>query len=372
MGPCAGLGGADRRACAIAHAFVWIASRQWRAAQIGRAACKPAALLASSVDLRATRCQRRTASISGPTPPMPGKVISIANMKGGVGKTTITVGLAHAFAGENAAAKAMRILVIDLDAQANASFWFCGDQKLTELIESGRTMDAFLEDAVVLNQKRSLSDYAHVLARASARGDLAVIPCSPELRLIEREMTYFLSERRASLKEVENVVAELLVSELGALKEKYDLIIFDTAPGISALTEAALRASDVVIVPTVPDFISNLGLEAFCRSVWWANHSGSELQRTPWVAANMVKDTKHHAAMLAEMRAESQAEDAGFKMFRIEIPCSEEIEEAGARVREAEGAAAAAFDPGASLLFAAFAKEIADIINVPAPLTEPR
>lgn len=301
---------------------------------------------------------------------MPGKVISIANMKGGVGKTTITVGLAHAFAQENAAGKALRILVIDLDAQANASFWFCGDQKLTELIESGRTMDAFLEDAVVLNQPRTLADYAHILTRAGAPpGDLCVIPCSPELRLIEREMTYFLSERRASLKEVENVVADLLVTELAALKEKYDLIIFDTAPGISALTEAALRASDIVIVPTVPDFISNLGLEAFCRSVWWANHSGSELQRTPWVVANMVKETKHHAAMLAEMRAESAAEDAGFKMFRIEIPCSEEIEEAGARVREAEGVCAAAFDPGASLIFAGFAKEIADLIGVPAPLS---
>jgi len=293
---------------------------------------------------------------------MPGKVISIANMKGGVGKTTITVGLAHAFAQSNPAAPP-RILIVDLDAQANASFWFCGDQKLTELIESGRTMDAFLEDTVVLNQKRSLSDYVYALPRTDpARGAMSVIPCSPELRLIEREMTYFLSERRASLKEVENVVSELLLAELELLRTKHDLIIFDTAPGISALTEAALRASDVVIVPTVPDFISNLGLEAFCRSVWWANHNGSEQQRTPWVVANMVKETKHHAAMLAEMRAESQAEDAGFTMFRIEIPCSEEIEEAGARVREADAPLVSAFDPSASLIFSSLAKEITDIM----------
>lgn len=289
---------------------------------------------------------------------MTAKIFSIANMKGGVGKTTVAVALARMFArGANDGAY-RRVLLIDLDAQANASFWICGDAKLTELIESGKTIDAFLEDSVVLNQARELKDYVHTTEHAGER--ISIIPSSPELRLIEREMIYFLSDKRKSMREVERIVGELFMAELEKLRQSYDAIVFDSAPGISALTEAALRASDIVIVPTVPDFISNLGLEAFCKSVWWANRDGNEMQQTPWVLANMVKRTAHHEAMLREMRAEAAAADAGFKMFSVEIPDLESIEEAAAMVN---GAAAAAFTPEAAHLFQILASEAVEVAN---------
>ncbi|MBL8549069.1 MAG: AAA family ATPase [Hyphomonadaceae bacterium] len=300
---------------------------------------------------------------------MTAKVVSVANMKGGVGKTTVAVALAHELAKGVGAKPGERVLLIDLDAQANASFWLSGDEALSELIERGKTVDGFLEDTIIFGKTPQLKDYVHqttILSGADMK--IFVIPSSPGLRIVEREMISFLSRRTRSLLEVERVVSELLVDQLEKLKADFDVIIFDSAPGISALTEAALRASDLVVVPTVPDFISNLGLEAFCKSVWWSNKDSPE-ERTPFVLANMVKTTEHHKSMLAEMREEAGAEDGAFKMFALEIPDMPWIEEATASVN---GAGARAFAADASGLFAKLAAEVVEAMNAPAPPRRPR
>jgi cellulose biosynthesis protein BcsQ len=292
---------------------------------------------------------------------MTAKVISVANMKGGVGKTTIAVALTHEFAKGLGGASGARVLLVDLDAQANASFWICGDATLTELIEKGKTVDAFLEDSIVFSHERTLKDYVHEASFSSdAALKLSVIPSSPGLRIVEREMISFLSRRTRSLLEVERVVSQLLLDQLDALKSEFDVIIFDSAPGISALTEAALRSSDIVVVPTVPDFISNLGLEAFCKTAWLANHEGGPQQKTPWVVANMVRGSAHHQTMLHEMREEAKAADGAFRMFSIEIPDMPWIEEATARVN---GSGARAFAADASGLFSKLASEVVEATN---------
>lgn len=273
---------------------------------------------------------------------MAGKVFSIANMKGGVGKTTVTVGLAMTCAAAALGGGKAKVLVIDLDAQANASFWLCGDDLLAELIETGRTIEAYLEDVFIYGQKRRLAEF--VRPSDGSGPIVAAIASSPELRLVEREIFHFLSDQRKSFKEVERHITEVLSREIEALRQQFDYILFDTAPGISPVTEAALRASDLVIVPTIPDFISNLGLEAFCRSVWWTDRGGAS-QRPPWVLANMVRDSAHHRAMLEEMRSEAAAEDGGFKMFGVEIPNLPAIEEAGGLVGSPGQAGSRSFDP---------------------------
>jgi chromosome partitioning protein len=77
---------------------------------------------------------------------MAGKLIAIANMKGGVGKTTTVVSLAEALAADNPSAS---ILVVDLDPQAGASVCLAGDDLLGKIIMDGRTVDAFLEDRLI-------------------------------------------------------------------------------------------------------------------------------------------------------------------------------------------------------------------------------
>lgn len=262
---------------------------------------------------------------------MSAKVIAVANMKGGVGKTTVVVSLAETLANISRGDVFGRVLVIDLDAQANASFSLAGDSVLLELIQGGRTIDAYLEDRIVFDQDRSLSDVVcrnvgALPTRGHSGGSVSLIASSPELRIVEREIVVFLSRRGRDMRQIEQDVALSLTSELAALKSQFDYIIFDCAPGISSLTEAALRASDLVIVPTVPDFISNLGLEAFCKTVQLADPSNGVQARPPWVLANRVRRTPSQIQILEEMRAESAAEDAGFMMFRTELPDRLEME----------------------------------------------
>jgi cellulose biosynthesis protein BcsQ len=220
---------------------------------------------------------------------MAAKILSVANMKGGVGKTTVSVALAQAFAGGSKTRPKLRTLVIDLDAQANASFWLCGQADLTAQIEQNKTIDAFLEDEIVFAKSVSLSNN---IRPAKALSDkLFVVPSSPHLRIIERELIVFLSRRHRNLLEVERVVSDLLEQQLETLQHDYDVILFDTAPGISALTEAALRLSHIVMVPTVPDYVSNLGLLSFCRAVNW---SSNDRARRPndWLGWSPIKSNR--------------------------------------------------------------------------------
>ena len=257
---------------------------------------------------------------------MAAKVITVSNMKGGVGKTTISVALAQAIASGLGKHGPSKVLVVDLDAQANASFWLCGHAGLTALIEKGKAIDSFLEDAIVFGRSVALQEIAHPAKALSDR--LFIVPSSPHLRIVERELIVFLSRRHRNLLEVERVASDLLEQQLEQLRSMYDFIIFDTAPGISALTEAALRQSHMVIVPTVPDYVSNLGLLSFCRSVSWsAKDSTDATKRLPWVVVNKVRNTAHHQRMLRQMRAEAAGADREFNMFKTEVPNSSQIDE---------------------------------------------
>ena len=257
---------------------------------------------------------------------MTAKIISVANMKGGVGKTTVGVALAQALATGGGGRDPAKVLVVDLDAQANASFWLCGQAGLTADIEQNKTIEAFLEDAIVFGKSASLSEKIRPAKALAER--LFVAPSSPHLRIVERELIVFLSRRHRNLMEVERVVSDLLEQQLQHLRATYDVIIFDTAPGISALTEAALRSSNVVMVPTVPDYVSNLGLFSFCRTVSWSsNDRSTATKRLPWVIVNKVKQTGHHQGMLKEMRAAATGADREFNMFQTEIPYSPAIDE---------------------------------------------
>jgi cellulose biosynthesis protein BcsQ len=189
-------------------------------------------------------------------------------MKGGVGKSSTVVCLADTLAARGKGP----VLVVDVDTQASSSYSLAGDDCLTGLIKDGLTIDRFLERRLIKGEALPL---AHFVRRqvsnttVSGKGalDIALVASSTNLRLSERDILHKLTQQNLSLTGIEELLTATLTAELAGLGEEFKYILFDCAPGISPLTTAAISCANLVVVPTIPDFISVLGLDAFLHSV---------------------------------------------------------------------------------------------------------
>ncbi len=223
-------------------------------------------------------------------------VISVVNMKGGVGKTTISVALAEALA---VMAK-KKVLVIDLDAQASCTFALVGEEGFTDIQvhhrHTQRLFKAFLatlddRDAAMADDELELpgrqfqifkkkapraADEQAVKMRTLVTKEasfvdgasrLHLIGAIPELQLIERDILYRLGRLTQTQDRAEALLAAYLKEKIDEIAPLYDAIIIDCPPGISALTEAAVRATRTVLAPVTPDFLSYMGLQAFSMRV---------------------------------------------------------------------------------------------------------
>ena len=214
---------------------------------------------------------------------MPGKVIAVVNMKGGVGKTATVVSLADALAAKSGS----RILVVDVDTQATASYCLAGNDVLTQLIEKGQTIDQFLLRAIAERDASvRLADFVRAgvsnTRHARKQLNISLIASSTILRASEREVVRRLTERHESLTAIEQRLSRTLRSEVDALADTHRYIIVDCAPGISPFTTAAVGIADLVIVPTIPDAPSFLGLAAFLGTVH-QNTTHDSARRLPHV-----------------------------------------------------------------------------------------
>ncbi|MFG1351483.1 ParA family protein [Xanthobacter autotrophicus] len=261
-----------------------------------------------------------------------GRVIAVANMKGGVGKTTTVVMLA-----EGLAEAGHRVVVLDLDAQANASYCFAPDEQLKTILEQRRSVTSFLADRLLYGERAPITDYlaqdiSHVM-KAGVPLAIDMVVASPRLRLLEREIVLRLTEKNFGIRSLEGQSLKVLQEALALLRARYDYVLFDCAPGISAFTEVAIRLSDMVVVPTIPDYLSTLGFDAFRASVWENAHvTRSTLpqpKRRPVVLASRVNANKiQHRETLASLREEAAAPDAVFEMFDLEVDNQAAIERA--------------------------------------------
>ncbi|MGV6826945.1 MAG: ParA family protein [bacterium] len=163
------------------------------------------------------------------------RVISVANQKGGVGKTTTTVNLAAALAGLQ-----QRVLLIDLDPQGNATTG-CGIDKYD--LENS-TYEILSGEAVV-----------RAAAQRSTDDDFDVVPSNTDLTAAEVGMISMpMKEHRLDL-------------ALKPVQDSYDYILIDCPPSLSMLTINALVASDSVLVPIQTEYYALEGVAALLNTI---------------------------------------------------------------------------------------------------------
>ena len=190
--------------------------------------------------------------------------ISVINMKGGVGKTTIAVSLARVAATRwrQRGRDDRRVLAIDLDPQANLSQALMGELSYRQFLDSGEPSIAEIFDGYQPPTTGTTSATpldASAAVRQTSLPNLAVLPS--RFDFADRLVSAVRPDPRC----LAWTIAENFQDE--------DLIIIDCAPTESIFTQAAYHASRYVLVPVRPEFFATIGfpllndsLKAFRRS----------------------------------------------------------------------------------------------------------
>jgi chromosome partitioning protein len=171
------------------------------------------------------------------------------NAKGGVGKSTLVLALAETFA----AYHGKSVLVIDADAQASISHLLVRHDPLEAAQSGGRTIVDYLVGAVLKDAAPNWRDF--VISDASDIDDarsVSLVPSDTQLTLFEREVSKGDHETR---------LRGTIESWLTEAAQTYDIVLIDSAPGLSVLTECFLREAHYYVSPTKPDYISTRGLK---------------------------------------------------------------------------------------------------------------
>jgi chromosome partitioning protein len=252
---------------------------------------------------------------------MSAKIIAVANMKGGVGKTATVVSLAEALA-----ATGYRVLVIDLDAQANASICLAGDSLLAKLMDRKATIESFLEDHLLGRKTMGFADCVRsnvsTVSHLNRQLSISLLPSSPELRRFEYRIIYDLTQRKMSWSEITKGLSAVISGQLAKARKNFDFILIDCAPGISVLAEVSIRLADLVIVPTIADFLSTFGLQGFCVTLSDRGLAENVRRspRLPHVLITRRRQVKIHLQTAEKLRNEVTARTPAFKVFQTEIP----------------------------------------------------
>jgi chromosome partitioning protein len=228
--------------------------------------------------------------IPGPGPP--GRVVSIANQKGGVGKTTTAVNLSAALA-----ELGRKILVVDLDPQGNAS---------TGLgIDPGRRQSG-------VYQVVSAGTPVERSVMETAVPGVWMVPSTIDLAGAEIELVGQFSRETRLARAIENVAPT------------YDFVILDCPPSLGLLTVNALTASDELIVPIQCEYYALEGLGQLLRNVRLIQQNLNQKLRLTGIVLTMYNPRTR----LSEQVVEEVKRYFGARVYDTVIPRTVRLSEA--------------------------------------------
>jgi len=190
--------------------------------------------------LRQRRKKLQTETMPAPTET---RILAVSNQKGGVGKTTTTVNLAAAFA-----LNGMRVLVVDIDPQGNASSAL-GIDTHANIPGTYETMLHDVPMAEVVAQSTSIENlYCCPATLALASAEIELFPLEDGQTRLQRSLYQYLNDSAAE-------------------GRAYDYVLIDCPPSLSMLTMNAFSAAKEILVPMQTEYYALEGLEQLVRSI---------------------------------------------------------------------------------------------------------
>ena len=195
------------------------------------------------------------------------EILSVINYKGGVGKTTLTANIAGELA-----YRGYDVLMIDLDPQASLTFSFIDPEKWRKDVAVNKTIKNWFST----NKKTCSKNFNQLIISPEAvndaldgRGTLDLVASHLELINVDMELAADLGGSSVKQFAEKNVnVLRRLKDGLGQIHEEaYDYVIIDCPPNFNIVTKCAIVASDYVLIPAKPDYLSTMGIDYLKASV---------------------------------------------------------------------------------------------------------
>jgi chromosome partitioning protein len=237
---------------------------------------------------------------------MPALTAAIANLKGGVGKSTTTVmladGLAHYYG--------MNVLVIDLDPQANSSQMLLTERGVQAASDQGKGTHHLLGDFVagkppaaapfIMPNAVTLEELRIAEEHDERQGWISSLPSHPQLRLRELGLEEDWYSRAGTPTTLSEALAGYFRKALAPILPLYDVILLDCPPHLSPLARAGLALADVFITPTIADSVSTWGTKQF--SDWVGKFIAPDLPKRNFVLITRFRDTKYARQVASDLR----------------------------------------------------------------------